>query len=236
MRFGSSTNRNLWSQKRRLPIAYDLKAIIPPRLRRGWVQRGKSLISILWILTLRVISISMWHSQPAARHWLTKLVCASYVIIICPSSSYLTTTLPEGAMQGIHRADDLQDYQDIFVKVGEWGKFERSDIERNNILDAQDNGIGAPTFVRTFEGMLERKPRVRSFVGLPVCCSILMSQCSWTMRHSPSFALDHTLNPSTPQPMRKRAIPTKRSCGTPHTSRLSHLKTFGKRMGPLNIH
>jgi hypothetical protein len=158
-------------------------------------------------------------------------------MLICLSSSYLTTTLPKGAMQGIHRAGDLQDYEDIFVKVREWGKFEHSDIGRNNILDAQDNGISASTFVTTFERMLERKPRcsVCGFVGFPICCSILMSQCRWTVQHCPSLALSHTLNPSTPQPTRKRAMLTKQSCRTPHMLRLSDLKNFGKRKGPLNV-
>ena len=63
-------------------------------------------------------------------------------------------------MRGVHRAGDLKGYEDIFVKVGEWGKLEHSDLGRNNILDAQDNHIAAPTFVTTFEQMLECKPRL----------------------------------------------------------------------------
>ena len=62
--------------------------------------------------------------------------------------------------------------------VTEWGKFERNDIQMNDIHEAR-NHVAEPNFVTQFEQMLERKSylsSVRCSVDLLICCSILMGQ------------------------------------------------------------
>ena len=85
--------------------------------------------------------------------------------------------MPEGEQIG--RVDDLQDYEDIFIKVKNWS-FELSDITRNQIRSV-DELMEIPDFVKLFEQELVRKPRlhpdVRCFFDLSVCGSTLTGQC-----------------------------------------------------------
>src|SRR5216684_3941021 len=88
----------------------------------------------------------------------------------------------------------LHEYKDIFINVKKWGKFEHSDIKRNQIHDAQD----IPDFVTTFERKLVRKPRlhpnVRPFLDFSVCCSILMGQCRCMLYRKRLAFLNHILS------------------------------------------
>jgi len=54
----------------------------------------------------------------------------------------------------------LQDYKNIFIKVNKWGGFEPSDLERNQIRDAQDVVTTPPGFVTAFEQKVVIKPRL----------------------------------------------------------------------------
>ena len=56
----------------------------------------------------------------------------------------------------------VKKYEDIFIKVNEWGIFQNSDIELNDICDALTI---TPNFVTEFERMLDRKPGLRLDVG-----------------------------------------------------------------------
>jgi len=87
------------------------------------------------------------------------------------------------AFRQLRISDDFKDvdqYRDIAIKVKNWGIFERSDIERNQIR-ATPNTATIPNYVTTFEQMLTRKPvirpNVRRFPDLSLCCSILTGQC-----------------------------------------------------------
>ena len=60
---------------------------------------------------------------------LTRLVSTSYVSL--PGSEYPMNALPEG--QQIGHPNLLQDYEEIFIKVKNWGCFEESDLARNQI-------------------------------------------------------------------------------------------------------
>jgi hypothetical protein len=95
---------------------------------------------------------------------------------LCPGSGCLTNTLPEVQQEQIRHVDSLHEYKDVFLKVKNWGKFEHSDIERNQIEEVR-NWMTIPYFVRTFERKLVRKLRlhhdVSCFLDLSVCCSIL---------------------------------------------------------------
>src|SRR5712671_530104 len=77
----------------------------------------------------------------------------------------------------VSRVDRLRQYEDIFIKVKSWGKFERSDIEGNHIWQTS----ATPDHVTAFEQMLVEKPvirpRVRRFLDLSIWCSVLTGQC-----------------------------------------------------------
>jgi hypothetical protein len=77
--------------------------------------------------------------------------------------------LPEGQQIGHSEPYD----EDIFIKVKNWGWFEETDVERNQIWSAEDNRVVIPDFVKIFEQKLVRKPRldadVRCFFDLSVC-------------------------------------------------------------------
>jgi len=77
---------------------------------------------------------------------------------LCPSSEYLTNTLPvvEYNQERIVRVEPLQVYKDIFIKVKNWGKFEHSDIARNQLYDAQDIMV-MPDLVTAFEQQVGQK-------------------------------------------------------------------------------
>jgi len=86
---------------------------------------------------------------------------------LCPSSVYLTNAPCEG--DGfVQRLDSalVSEYEDIFIKVKEWGAFEMSDIERNGLR--QFVGGTVPDFVAKFERELHSKaglaPEVRRFL------------------------------------------------------------------------
>ncbi len=87
------------------------------------------------------------------------------------SASYVSlhrlrmNTLPEVQQEPSRHVDHLQEYKDIFLKVKNWGKLEESDIERNQIEEAQ-YVMTIPNFVATFERKLVRKPR------LPPMCAV----------------------------------------------------------------
>jgi hypothetical protein len=81
-------------------------------------------------------------------------------------------TLPEDVMERVAHPDSLGEYWEIFIEVGKWGKFKRSDIGRNNIRQmcdiqeaTQDEVVWmtTPRFVTNFERKLERKPRLQAF-------------------------------------------------------------------------
>jgi hypothetical protein len=58
----------------------------------------------------------------------------------------------------------VRNYEDIFIKVKEWGAFEGSDIEGNGLREY--GGGTVPDFVADFERELDGKPRLAS----DVCC------------------------------------------------------------------
>lgn len=60
----------------------------------------------------------------------------------------------------------VTEYEDIFIKVKEWGTFESSDIERNGIQICGDDGTPVPDFVTEFERELDIKPGLAP----DVCC------------------------------------------------------------------
>jgi hypothetical protein len=81
-----------------------------------------------------------------------------------PCSGYLTNPLPED-----DRLDGLgfvEDYEDIFITVTEWGAFQASDIERNWIRISSEGCTPAPDFVADLEQKLDSKPGLES----DVCC------------------------------------------------------------------
>jgi len=55
-------------------------------------------------------------------------------------------------MEHIPHFNILQTYEDIFIKVNEWGKYERSDTGSNSILDVQYM-TRVPNFVTNFQRM-----------------------------------------------------------------------------------
>ncbi|KAI9507803.1 hypothetical protein F5148DRAFT_1201769, partial [Russula earlei] len=59
--------------------------------------------------------------------------------------------------KALRDSDNLREYNNIFIKVAKLGAFDRSDIDRNDIVPAPS----VPEFVETFERKLESKPRVR---------------------------------------------------------------------------
>ena len=91
-------------------------------------------------------------------------------------TQYLMNTLPEGELKEINH---LPEYKDLFIKVNNWGTFERSDIKRNQLEDTERMII--LNFVTTFEQKLVRKPRLHPDVccllDLSFCCSILTGRC-----------------------------------------------------------
>jgi hypothetical protein len=85
-----------------------------------------------------------------------------FIRLLCTSSGYLTNPLPEGDKpvdSGL-----VRDYEDIFIKVKNWGAFEGSDIERNGLHKYRDGTV--PDFVTEFERELDGKPCLAS----DVCC------------------------------------------------------------------
>jgi hypothetical protein len=87
----------------------------------------------------------------------------------------LTNMLPEDVNDELVYSDPIKTYQNIFIKVNNWGQFEQPDIQRNNKSEER-NMATAPNFVANFERTLERKsrlvPDVRCFLDLSVCRSI----------------------------------------------------------------
>jgi hypothetical protein len=79
-----------------------------------------------------------------------------------PTSGYLTNALSKDDRPV--NLQFVQDYEDIFIKVKEWGAFERSDIDRNGLRIYVDGTV--PDFVAKFKQELDSKP------GLDpdVCC------------------------------------------------------------------
>ena len=73
-------------------------------------------------------------------------------------------TLPEGNV--FSDSALVREYEDIFIKVKEWGAFGSSDIERNGIHICSDDETPVPDFVAKLERELHSK------VGLEpdVCC------------------------------------------------------------------
>ena len=65
----------------------------------------------------------------------------------------------------------VTEYEDIFIKVKEWGTFESSDIERNGIQICGDDGTQVPDFVAEFERELDIKPGLAP----DVCCFLYYS-------------------------------------------------------------
>jgi hypothetical protein len=76
----------------------------------------------------------------------------------------LTNTLPEG--DKFLYSTLVKEYEDIFIKVKQWGAFESSDIERNGIHIFHDKTL-VPDFVAKFEQELDSKPGLAP----DVCCS-----------------------------------------------------------------
>ena len=58
----------------------------------------------------------------------------------------------------------VREYEDIFIKVKQWGTFESSDIERNGLRIYVDGTV--PDFVAEFERELHRK----AGLAPEVCC------------------------------------------------------------------
>ena len=72
-----------------------------------------------------------------------------------PSSRYLTNALPEGDVDSAL----VREYEDIFIKVNNWGTFEDSDIEQNGLRQYVEYVDGTvPDFVAEFERELDSKP------------------------------------------------------------------------------
>jgi hypothetical protein len=80
-------------------------------------------------------------------------VSASVSTSLCPSSGYLTNTLRKAT---ILDSDLVIQYKDIFIKVKEWGVFQHSDLECNDIHTCEE----VPPFVAEFEQKLDKKPGV----------------------------------------------------------------------------
>lgn len=59
----------------------------------------------------------------------------------------------------------VRDYENVFIKVKEWGRFDDSNIERNG-LHSHRCGTQPPEFVAEFERKLVSKP----CVAADVCC------------------------------------------------------------------
>jgi hypothetical protein len=79
-----------------------------------------------------------------------------------PTSGYLTNALSKDNRPLRDVFDEH--YQDIFIKVKQWGAFEESDIEANGLHEYRDGTL--PDFVAKFNQELDSKP------GLDpeVCC------------------------------------------------------------------
>ena len=67
-------------------------------------------------------------------------------ICLCPSSGYLTNVLPEGDVDSVL----VREYNNLFIKVNEWGTFEDSDIEWNGLREYVHDGT-VPDFVAEAE-------------------------------------------------------------------------------------
>jgi hypothetical protein len=80
----------------------------------------------------------------------------------------------------------VKEYEDIFIKVKEWGIFQHSDIELNGI---NDDPITAPNFVTEFERMLDRKPGLRLDVG---CFLDSRSRAAYFESHEDSTVEDES--------------------------------------------
>ena len=72
--------------------------------------------------------------------------------------------LAKGAEEDRLLLELVKDYEDMFIKVGQWQTWKRFDIDLNNIHDETDENP-APDFVTNFERMLDRKPGLRPEVG-----------------------------------------------------------------------
>ena len=118
----------------------------------------------------------------------------SYIALSLLRSSDETNTLPED--EPIVQPSLLQVYEEIFVKVKNWGSFEESDLGRNEIWSAQE-GVVIPDFVQIFERKLVRKPRldanVRCFFDLSLCNPSLTGQCRRLLYRGCFASLDHIL-------------------------------------------
>jgi len=56
----------------------------------------------------------------------------------------------------------LEEYEDIFIKVKEWGAFNKSDMDKNGLCTFDEE---VPDFVAEFERELDRKPGLPSDVS-----------------------------------------------------------------------
>ena len=148
----------------------------------------------------------------------------------CSSSASLTNTPPEAIDDEVIYSDLIKEYQNIFIKVNEWGKFEESDIRRNDISEVQDQGlIPVPNFVASFEQKLEKMPDVRYFLDLSICCSILTGQCRCVLNSNfLSSISQNILSFVGTNLMRKGAMPSHAKWCISHRLRLANGKTIGK--------
>jgi hypothetical protein len=63
-------------------------------------------------------------------------------------------------------SDFIGEYEDIFIKVKEWGTFVESDIQRNGIYMCSEDGAPVPDFVTDLERELDSKRGLAA----DVCC------------------------------------------------------------------
>ncbi len=90
------------------------------------------------------------HLHFVARLWLTRVVSTSYARLFALAQGI---ALPEG--DEFVDSALVREYEDIFIKVKEWGAFESSDIERNNLRMYVDGTVS--DFVAKFERELQSK-------------------------------------------------------------------------------
>ncbi len=83
---------------------------------------------------------------------------------LCPSSGYLSIPLPEGDKP----VDSVfvREYEDIFVKVKQWGAFEEFDVVGDEIHMCSEVGAPVPDVVTDLERELDSRPGL----ALDVCC------------------------------------------------------------------
>ena len=89
------------------------------------------------------------------------------------SSAYLMNALPED-----DRSIDsglVREYEDIFIRVKQWGAFEDSDIVRNDLCE--DGSQQKPDFVAELERKLDSEPGLAP----DVCCFSLFSLATLLM-------------------------------------------------------